>query len=349
MPDRVTSTAWIFKQLEPPFKQLTLSGASAPHGRPRQKPVVSDGIELRMQKVMYPGTDVPTRHIFGSRYDDWDLTGRWRDAFMGPNGSRKLVQDFQDFVRDGVRTQITWGNIISYTGIIKHFVPKWESPYDIPWEMKIEVDVPDAISIVTSQPRQSPGDLSQKISAALQDGETLDHIISRDAPGIQPDFLDGLANFVGSIQDITKNLVNLSNQIESFEKAILADIQVLRSTVSQLRTAVLILRNAAFSARDEALFIYRSSASDISWGVKIATLDNSTYRALALMAEFDRQCDLAERGKVKTSITATLHDSWESMSTSAYGGPNRAGDIRSANGIKSGEKPKVGFTYLLPH
>lgn len=340
---------WIFHQLEPPSKTITLSGASAPFGRPRQKPVVSDGVELREQTVRYPGNNTPTRHIFGVKYDDLELTGRWRDTFLGPDGAQKQVLAMQEFVEDQVRVLITWGNIISYTGYIKHFIPKREAPYEVSWELRFLVDTPVRNqSFPPAKVKLTIANYALLVQKELQDGVLLNRLTSRDLPGIHPDFLDSLDDFVSNIVGFTGNLVNLANQVKSFESALASDISKLRAAIGQVKTALLTISNTLFAAKNEALFIYHSADSDIRWLTGLATFDASATRAFALMAEFDRQCEIAERGKLTRSYVAVIGDSWEGISARYFSGPEGAGAIRAANGIRGGAMPIPGTTYIIP-
>src|ERR1051325_5619949 len=105
---------WLFEQLtQAPGKEkksFTLAGANAPHGRPRQKAIFGHGVEVREQTIRYPGSDIPTRHIFGNKYEDWELSGRFRDTYNNLGGAKELVDYFEQFVADGQTVRISWGD-----------------------------------------------------------------------------------------------------------------------------------------------------------------------------------------------------------------------------------------------
>jgi hypothetical protein len=66
----MTTGAWRFEQLAGDKKTLILAGYSAPFGRPRQKAVVRDKVQIREKTTRYPGSSgPPTRHIFGDDYE----------------------------------------------------------------------------------------------------------------------------------------------------------------------------------------------------------------------------------------------------------------------------------------
>ena len=92
----------------------------------------------------------------------------------------------------------------------------------------------------------------------------------------------------------------------------------------------------------------RSADSDILWFSARANNDVGSLLVLALLDEIDRQSEIAQRGRVLAVYVARGGDSWESVARQFYGGPQNAGKIRDANGVKYGQSPTPGRSYSIP-
>ena len=57
--------------------------------------------------------------------------------------------------------------------------------------------------------------------------------------------------------------------------------------------------------------------------------------------------ELAQESEASKFVLAREGDTWESISTRASGGPDKAGAIRTLNGARYGEKPRPGELYLV--
>lgn len=133
---------WSFTQQGGDNKTLTLAGSSAPHGRPRKNPIVSDGIALRTERTYYPDSlGAPTTHIFGIAWDAWELKGRFNDAWLGPGGTKEAIIDWQTLVRDAEEVLITWGDVISARGLVHKFIPARESEFEAAYTIEIFIDI----------------------------------------------------------------------------------------------------------------------------------------------------------------------------------------------------------------
>ena len=116
----------------------------------------------------------------------------------------------------------------------------------------------------------------------------------------------------------------------------------MRTAVNKLRgTYETTIDDAALLAADAAnaqpLFVAQRAASDVS-----------TLRILAILDELDREAQLSQRGRILAIYTAQFGDTWESIATKFFGGPQGAGDIRAANGILYGALPLPGRSYQVP-
>ena len=103
-----------------------------------------------------------------------------------------------------------------------------------------------------------------------------------------------------------------------------------------------ILAQAPGRAEAEAQF-------DREVGVYRAQIQRMDDSLKTMMAAFDRDTEIAQRGKTFTQYTAKFGDSWESVSIKFYATPDGAQAIRQANGIKYGEPPRPGSNYIIPN
>lgn len=341
---------WRFTQLGGPRRTLTLAGASAPHGRPRKNPVVSDGIKLRRERVFYPdgGNKPPTTHIFGTEWKDWELEGRFSDRELGKGGTKAVIQEWQSFVADGQEVQIAWGDVLSARGLVDEFIPGRESEAECSYKIVVLVDSRDidggrSAFII---PR-APLEMCQALQLELLEGvgriPSLPH-----AGDLKPTFLDSLEEAVSSINGFSASLLNVAGEIDAFAEGTLDQLERLRAGVAQTRTAVNKLRGTFETTENDAALLARAADSDVQWFASRASADVSTMRMLAILEEIDRETEISRRGRTLGIHLARLGDTWESIATSFYGAPDGAGAIRDANGVLFGDLPVPGREYQIP-
>src|SRR5215472_7865041 len=340
-----TSPDWKFEQLltvtGSEKKSVTLSGWNAPFGRPRQKGVVTDGIEIREKTVYYPGNDQPTRHIFGSRYDDWELNGRWKDSNLGNiNGANQLAETVQEFVRDAVPVRISWGQILSANGLIKSFKTSRESPNEIAWTMRILIDAPNTVSLNVTQAKQvRPAKQAQLIEAKLNDGIVLPLKSKLNLNGLLGSFVDMIDSIVSSISTLTGQLIDATSAIDNFYTALIGEVERVRANIHQIRTAIITLRNTIESLETEGILVSRSADSDINWWSVNNGIYTTSITTLALLQDLENDADIAQRKRSITTYTARAGDTWENISIRFYGDPFGAQKIKGANGVRYGATP----------
>lgn len=340
---------WRFTQLKGEKRELKLTGASAPHGRPRQRPVVADGIELRHSRTYYPGSSKPTTHIFGIKLDDYELEGRFSDVWLGPGGTKSAIRDWQSFVADGVECLISWGDIVNAYGVVTKFIPERESEFEGAYKITIIID--DQIGTVRAVPTAalpvSPLGMCQNLLAAI--GLNVDIVPKLPNAGdLHPDFLDSLEDTVASINGFSAALVKVAGDINAFEEATLDQLERLRAGVVQMRTAVNSLRSTVAETENDSALLARAADTDVQWFANRATLDVATTAILALLEALDRETEIARRGRILALHVAKTGDTWESIATQFFGGPEDAGLIRDANGILYGALPIPGRQYQVP-
>lgn len=343
------SKDWTFTQLGPPYKKLILSGWSAPFGRPRHEPVVTETLAIRQKTTYYPGTDTPpTRHVFGDKYEPWELKGRWMDSVGGKDYAKEQAAYVRAFVRDKQPVAIAWGDITGAEGFIDKLEIGRESEQHVTWKLSILIDADTStVQAQTANYLASPPSKSlQALRAALQ---KVAKPLPTTPPVIKLSVLDALDNMVGSFNSAIASVLGVVGQIESFEKAALGDIRRLRGGLHQLRTAALTLRNTVSSlAQSSEMFTSRSAAAELHFGTYFTKTDVDMTRALGAAAEMDRQAAVAERGRAGTTHRAQRGDTWESLAARYLGSPDKAQDLRDMNGAKFGEQPTPGTAIRVP-
>ena len=343
---------WTFKQLGGEGKTLKLSGWDAPHGRPRQKPVVKDGVAVRHTDTYYPGNDRPTRHLFGHKFEPWELEGRFMDLAGGQGYATWMAEFAKAFVDDQQSVLITWGALIACEGFIESIEIGREGAGNIAWKLKVLVD-DDLILAKSKQTKQpvpdSIKDLSRALENALKDalgGTRKQKSITQFPPSLDlgiSDFLDAL---VGAINTPAAVFTNLVNQIGDLSTATVGDIRRLRTGVHQIKTGVQNLQTIYEDLRNDVA-IQSSYAKDITdWESYRSSSAAAMNSAMGQIRKIDRATAIAERGSVKAFYTAKQGDTWESISTTFYGSASRAADIQKANS-ESGP-PVAGTLYVIP-
>lgn len=358
----MNAKAWRFVQQAGETKELILSGLDAPFGRPRQKPVVTDKIEVRENTVYYAGSQKPTRHIFGVRYEPWELNGRIGDRNstssmpdkipQGPGYAKAMVDYIKRFVSDQQPVTAQWGDILSAQAFIKSFTPEREAEYEVPYRMVVLVDTDES----TPKPVQrlnSPRTARDSVQAAL--GALLQSLpintlralnVPRDS--YKPSMLDQLDTLVATFNGAIATVISVVGSIESIEKALSSDLRRLRAGIGQLRTAAISLLNLYESFQIDAAIIRRSWTTDVDWMGGRADSDVSLVAALAALEDTNKRAEIAERGQAFSSYVAKFGDSWESIAQSTLGGVDKADKIRQANGITYGTQPQPGRSYKIP-
>lgn len=346
----MATKTWSFTQLGGAKKTLVLAGLSAPHGRPRKGPVVSDGIKLRTERVYYPDAlGPPTTHIFGIAYDDWELKGRFQDSHLGAGEAKRQASEWQLFVADAQEVLITWGDVLTARGLVHKFTPARESEFEVAYTIEIHID--EELGALGP----SPGAFADQGASAIC--QELESLLSGGIGGIpklpnagdlKPDFLDSFDDLVSSVNGISASVLAVAGEFDTFVSGSLDQLERLRAGVRQFRTAMLRIRATIDTANNDDAMLWRSSDSDILWAAARADNDVSSLRIMALLDELDRQAEIAQRGSVLAVYVARGGDSWESISREFYGGPEGAGKIRDANGVTYGAAPAPGTSYQIP-
>lgn len=334
---------WRLEQLGGDRSVFELSGYSAPFGRARQGAVVKTGLKVRTERIFYPGSNSPTRHIFGTRENDWELHGRWRDRALGRGGAQAKLKAAKVFVADSQPIQITWGDVIVYTGFIDELEAGIEAENEVEWTFRISIDSDETTSGSLTITSPIPGDLSATLGAML-DGITVAVAIPK-LPGSLFDIVDSA---VDTFRSVTSSLRATVNQFSSFKDATLAQINRAVAGVEDLRNAAVDLRETFISIPSDARGVGQRASDIVRLQVAQASVEDQIRQSLAAGAEIERGATVALVGRIRTTFIAADGDTWESISTRFYGTPDRAADLRDANGAAPGQAPTPGTTYLVP-
>ena len=352
----IIAKSWTFTQVSGSQNSISLYGYSAPFGRPRQKPVVTDAYGVIDQTTYFAGKGVePTVHLFGDKYDDWVLDGRWQDSDpnLGPGGAKTMVARWRDFISQRQICTVSWGEIFSYRCIVLSLEPGRESEAEVAWKLKIR-----PLSDQTLPGAQQVFAKSTPVGFVNQALFELDKIVfTKPSLGslldILPGIVDALSDVAAAVNAPFVALYNLCSALSSFETATIGELRSIRSAGSQLRTGLLNLRDtteAMFSPSAAPTLIHgSSSATDVQRLASAkAQADVSQAIILAILADVANQVDIAARGQASTTYTAQQGDTWESISIKSYGAPDGAARIRNANGIRFGTLPLPSKSYTIP-
>jgi hypothetical protein len=341
-------TPWIFRQLSGERNQLKLESHAAPHGRPRKGAVVRNPVQIRQSETYYPGNDVPTRHIFGLRLEPYELRGIFTDRYGGKGFAKTKDSEVRKFVAQKRQVAIVWGDRINARGLIELYDPGWEGDGEIPWTMTILIDQDLTLNEVRRRTEPSPApkkrmeDLLRALDRSLADMK------QPLPPTMRGDIFQFVESFIFAINEASASLVAVVDQIGNIASAPFHLLRTLRAGIANFSTAISRLRsyyddltvNIALESR-EAREMRQFWDVQAAWGA-------SSLSALHELAEMDREATLSQRSRVKSYYAATDGDSWESISRKQFRTPDRAEDIRHANGIEAGALPVPGELYVIP-
>ncbi len=347
------SYPWVFQQIEgrDERKKLELKGWNAPFGRPRKDPIFNEVIKSRAQTTYYPGVtgQKPTRHTFGTNHEPMELKGRWMSPQLYQYGgldANMQADLWKKFVQDQRQCRMSWGQILSYEVFIEELHLARESEHQIAWKMKIAIDKADDAKPSASVAPSPTRDL-QAFQTDLDAFQMTRVPPKKLSDAMAPDFLETLDNIAGALNGPSAALNRIAGQVADFERASFSTLQHFRSAVSGLESAVITFQNALMSATIDGAILVRSAESDLAWVKFQLDMDDQITGILGVLSQADRSAALAARSAPSKIITAKLFDTWESLSTRSTGGPDKAEDIRAANGARYGERPIAGETYVV--
>ncbi len=333
-----------FSQLGGDKLELSLAGAFAPHGRPRQRPVVTDAVSVRNVEVYYPGNNLPTRHLFGTREEPWELEGRFSDRNGGNGYAQALTEYVKRFVADQQQVRVAWNGIVAANGFIELFEPGRESASEIAWRMTIRIDE-DLLRVTrTAQPAEADPKTSMlNIQAAI--AEAWDNALDVP-PTLKVSILDALGALIGSINSAVASVAKIVDQFDSFQRGLVSELRRLRAGLRQLRTSVIKAKNAYNDLVAGTALVSNNSDDLLNFWDAQGTTNAAMIKAILEIEKLDAAARDAERGKIKGVYVAREGDTWESIASQTLGSSQRADDIRRANAASG--NPVPGTEYVIP-
>lgn len=336
---------WRFEQLGGPRKVLELRDHAAPHGRPRQDPVVEEDITIRTARTEY-ASDIPrTLHVFGRRHEPYEIKGRFSDKRAGVKGFAIAKRDeVKNFVADQQDVLITWSDLVSVQGFIENFKARVESAHEVEWSMTIDIAEDHYVGFPVFVPQSvPPKTVTNQLLLHLTDATDL----LEDLP-LKGDILDTIDSLFSPINEMTSALSDVADQIDQFATAPLYLLAKFNGASQQLRTVITRARNQIEAwSTDYALESQRADDEQRFWAMQ-STFGASMVGMLTELDKADQAAAIAQRGQLKAIYVAQQGDTWESIAAKFYGDPGRASDLREANAVPAGEAPAPGTAYQIP-
>lgn len=343
------TTLWTFTQLDGAQSMLQLADHAAPHGRPREKPVVEPEIEVREETTYYSGDNPPTRHLFGLSHSSVKLEGRFSDLYGGEGFARRKRAEVRDFVAAQRQVSVVWDDLFAAKGFIKKFKSMIESGGEIAWEMEVLIDVDDLLNPGRHdqqlQFKIEPADLTAQLREAMEAMDALQKV-----PTMRGSVFDFIGSLISAVNTATASVANVAAQIDSLATAPFQLLRRFRDGLLQLSTAVSNLRTTYDNLTIDIALESEASADAAQqfWDIQAAWAASS-LQAMRLALEAARSSALAEQGQLLSLYTGREGDTWELISRRFYAGSStRAADIRSANSIEAGANPVPGTVYFIP-
>lgn len=341
------ASLWVFEQLGGERRRLELADHAAPHGRPRQKPVVEHRDVYRQAKTYYQGSPVPTRHVFGQKHDPVTLNGRFRDRWGGVGFAKAKMAEVREFAKAQQPVRATWSSLVSMIVFFTSVQHGIESEGEIAWELELDVD--EDLILGRTPTRAGQKFTIDFLTSRIQDALKAANQIPYTPPTLKGSTFDLLSGLVGSVNAATAYLIEVSNEIDSLVNAPFQQVARLRAGLGQVRVAISNLRHTYDNLQvhlalegqawtDDETAFYRSQAG---WG-------DSSLKALRELAAAERAAARAQRGAIKELYTAKDGDSWDAIAVHEYGSADRASEISRANGVPDGQQPDPGTAYVVP-
>lgn len=333
-----------FQQISGKRHKLQLEGHAAPHGRPRQSPVVTDAIEVRNAEVYYGDDTVPTRHLFGVKYPPIELNGRFSDRRGGAGFKKAKVEEVREFIKEQQSVQFVWADVVSVVGIITHFETARESVHECTWKLTMKVDLDEFANRKKPVPKTpSPQDFSDKIKANFVAGSSIFH----DVPDLGGSIFDAIDSVVNAVTSPVREFNDVASDMKSFAKSTTGELSRITNVVGNLRTATYNMREAFASLPASVALIRENASSNMRLWMTQTTIEESMRVQMAAAAEADRAARAALSGRDKTSYVVHGGDTWESIAVQFYGSPGAAAKLQLANGAIGGQ-PKQGLKIRIP-
>lgn len=330
---------WIITQIGGE-KSITLSGATAPHGRARHSSIINDSIKLRKTKVYYPGNDSPTTIVYGIRYEDIVLKGRFSSAYsykeaLTEDGVNTIVEYIKAMVKDKYPITVAWGSIIAIEGTFDTVSFERESPGEVAYTITINVDN-DLLSYKA---------IDDDLNFSGFEGEVFDaaKTISKNMEKIKVEAL--AAPDISIFDAINKVSYALNAPIRSFVKCATQIKDARNQTVASLnrfKSSIIQVKNGYSILMDE----YEKLNNDKDNFIVATRGYGEETNDLLIIKRLDEKSKKLKFSKIKMIIKALDGDTWGSLSERGGIGMGHGEDVKNANG--GVDNPIEGTNYIIP-
>jgi hypothetical protein len=333
-----------FSQIGGALKTLELADHAAPHGRSHVAAVAHDKLTLRESEVYVAGGDSPVRHLHGLKHGDWELTGRFSDYWGGNGFALTKSAEVKAFVAEQQPVRISWGDSLLALGLITEYDPGREDEHEIEWKLTVKIDKDLTADVIRQVPQQRrPRDYTNVVLAYLNQMQTA----VTSFPPLRRGIFDSINSLIASIATITSTAVSIANELQSFENNVIGSLRRFRTTMHQLKTAVIIARDTIDSFTVDLAIEEQNANAELTFYRSQSTISDTSLSIIKEAAAADRRARIAEQGTIKTIVEAKGGDTFELYARKYYGSANRASDIRDANGASTAQ-PVVGQLYIIP-
>jgi hypothetical protein len=334
---------WVFRQLAGAKKTLRLEGAAAPHGSVRREPIVRTGKTVRAERTRYPATPIPVRHVFSTAHPDWELQGRWRDRDFGRQGARAKVAEVEAFVGDAQPVEIAWGDILIYEGFIRELEVGWEAETEVTWILRIEIDKRQGS--IRPAPRR-PKPIQDRTRAVVEALTQVRRDVKR--PSLPQSPFDLLSRVVGSLTGLVGQFQDAASKIQDAKAATFEELSRATQAAGQVRRVALAVRGTFATIPAEALLLGQRAEEQIKLFDAQVSAEEQILAMADAAAEVEGAATRARVERALTSYVARAGDTWEAISMQFYRTPDRADELREANGVAAGQGPIPGERYFIP-
>lgn len=240
-------------------RTLVLTERALPH-----RPIEWAGNQ-RSEVTSYPGSPVRTQQVLGAEEDDTEVSGFWKDRFIGAlpslqattsmayyqqSGSNTnlltasdLVALADDIRRKGQTVVVQWGPVVR-RGILKRLSQRWHNIHDIEWTMKFEwssQNDPD-VPVVTGKDTDcanSLGSLQALVQGILTTIDDASDTLASQIEAYQS-YATTVVDLVQEFQDTTSNALDNTMPIMDQQRriaGILNDLMASTTTMSNYITS----------------------------------------------------------------------------------------------------------------
>jgi len=193
---------------------------------------------------------------------------------------------------------------------------------------------------------QTPSDYAAAINKEI--GYLSIGLPDKETPRMKRDVMELFDDLLSNVTGAVGQLNNLANDVDNFATAGAGQLNRLEQGVLQAKSAGATFKKAFTRSSIDADQRRRDARDDINSEVYFNEAFLAILNTNALLQQMASEIEIARRGSGLTQYVAVGGDTWEVISIKKYGGADNADGLRRANGVKYGEQPVPGRTYITP-